>query len=148
MKDAKTIISHLKKNPLLNNLQKKECFSLLLGLLPKNFAIHVKFLYVKNDTLFFVLSHQSAKMEFNYKRNLIKGLLKQITNLHVSCDFSHIKEVKSFISNKEMPKLHETQTTIFYPERADGAFKNLSNDPKLYVLFEKIREEILCSKKN
>jgi hypothetical protein len=147
MKDSKTIISHLKKNPFLTNLKQEDCFSTLLELLPKSFTRHVKFLYIKNNTLFFVLSHPSAKMEFNYKRNLIKGLLKQVINFHKECSCFEDKEIKAFISNKEKEHFEPKISHISYEERSNGKFKNCAKDKKLYDLFEQIREEILCLKK-
>ncbi len=148
MKDSKTIISHLKKNPFLTNLKQEDCFSTLLELLPKSFTKYIKFLYIKNDTLFFVLTHPSAKMEFNYKRNLIKGLLKQVVIFHKDCSCFENKEIKAFISNKTEDIEHEKDSQIFYNEASLGTFKNSAKDKKLYDLFEKIREEILCLNKS
>ena len=67
------------------------CFERLLGLLPSSFTQWVKFLYIKNDTLFFVFHHPCAKMEFNYKRNLIKSLLSQMSLHAPECSSLHVK---------------------------------------------------------
>ncbi len=143
MKDSKTIISHLKKHPLLKTLEKEECFFLLKSLLPNSLSNYIKFLYTKNDTLFFVLTHPSAKMEFNYKHNLIKSLLNQLETFHPKCKCINLKNIKAFVTNRN--KKNESffkNSVIFYKERASGEFKNSAKDERLRELFEQIREEI------
>lgn len=121
------------------------CFERLLSLLPSSFTQWVKFLYIKNDTLFFVFHHPCAKMEFNYKRNLIKSLLSQMSLHAPECSSLHVKEIQCFVShqnNKEEEKLFTQNGEIFYVEKASGAFENACEDPKLHALFEAIRQEI------
>jgi len=143
MKDSKTIISHLKKHPSLKTLKQEECFEILIKLLPSSLSNFIKFIYTKHDTLFFVLNHPSAKMEFNYKRNLIKGLLKQIESFHPHCKCINLKEIKAFVSNKrEKIEEQEIPTKIYYKERSKAQFLNTTKNSDLYALFEKIREEI------
>ena len=144
MKDSKTIISHLKKHPSLKTLEQEECFDMLITLLPNSLSDFIKFLYIKNDILFFVLKHPSAKMEFNYKRNLIKDILKKIESFHPKCKCINLKEIKAFVSNKKelKPEIFKN-ATIFYKERSLGDFTNKTKDEKLHEIFEKIRKEIL-----
>lgn len=143
MKDSKTIISHLKKHPSLKTLEQEECFDVLIKLLPNSLSNFIKFIYTKHDTLFFVLNHPSAKMEFNYKRNLIKELLKKIENFHPNCKCINLKEIKAFVSNKkEFKEKTQIETKIYYKERSNGNFSNITKNKKLYVLFEEIRKEI------
>ncbi len=149
MKDSQTIISHLKKHPSLKTLEQEECFDILIKLLPKSLSNFIKFIYTKNNTLFFVLKHPSAKMEFNYKRNLIKDILKKIESFHPNCKCINLKEIKAFITNKKEPKIEPSkEVTIFYKERSSGEFKNEIKDKKLHEIFEKIREEIKCLKES
>lgn len=142
MKDSKNIISHLKKNPLLKNLEQQECFDILLSLLPKSFTQFIKFIYKKNDTIFFVLKHPSAKMEFNYKRNLIKELLNKVINFNQQCKSLQNIEIKAFVSNKKVINPKSSQSLIFYNEKAKGTFINNSKNEKLHELFEEIRKTI------
>jgi len=149
MKDSKTIISHLKKNPSLKTLEQEECFDMLIKLLPNSLSNFIKFIYTKNDILFFVLKHPSAKMEFNYKRNLIKDILKKIESFHPNCKCINLKEIKAFVSNKKEPKIEPPKDATFvYKERSLGEFKNETKNEKLYELFEKIRKEIKCLKEH
>jgi len=143
MKDAKSIISHLVQQPSMKKYAHMHCFERLLGLLPKSFTSLVRFVYTKNETLFFVLSHPAGKMEFNYKRSLIKSLLSQIIIHFPECDCLHVKEIQSFVTNqreKEIPL--SLSTHIPYEERATGTFTNHCQDPKLNALFEAIKETI------
>lgn len=142
MKDSKTIISHLKKHPFLQNLEQQECYEILIALLPKNFAHSIKFLYTRHDTLFFVLKHPSAKMEFNYKRNLIKDLLKTLVNFHPKCACIHLEQIKAFVTNKIEEEQLVNQSALFYPERSIGKFANDAKDEKLFALFEEIKKVI------
>ena len=96
-----------------------------------------------------MLKHPSAKMVFNYKRNLIKGILNQIENSHPNCKCINMKKLIAFVTNRKAPK-HETlkNTTIPYKERSNGKFENSTKDKKLHDVFEKIREEIRCLKES
>ncbi|WP_458701115.1 hypothetical protein ACKGJI_03195 [Sulfurospirillum sp. 1307] len=143
MKDSKTIISHLKKHPSLKTLQKSECYEALLELLPNSLSNFIKFIYTKHDTLFFVLTHPSAKMEFNYKRNLIKTLLNTLETFQPKCKCINLKEIKAFVTNKQVEeKIDKNSSFIYYKERSSGKFENIAKNEKLYDLFEKIRKEI------
>jgi len=144
MKDAKSIISHLVQQPSMKKYEHMRCFERLLGLLPKSFTSLVRFVYTKNETLFFVLSHPAGKMEFHYKRSLIKSLLSQIIIHFPECDCLLVKEIQSFVTNqseKEIPLA--LSSAISYEERATGTFTNHCQDPKLSALFEAIKETIL-----
>lgn len=142
MKDAKSIISHLVKQPSMKKYGQMRCYERLLSLLPKSFTTLIRFVYTKNDTLFFVFAHPSGKMEFNYKRSLIKSLLSQILIHFPECECLHVKEIQCFVSNQiELePSLTTSPLPIGYQERALGEFLNTCSDPKLHALFESIKE--------
>jgi len=148
MKDAKNIISHLVKHPSMKKYEQMRCYDKLLSLLPKNFTHMVRFLYTKDETLFFVFNHPSAKMEFNYKRSLIKSLLSQILLHFPECQCLHVKDIQCFVTNKPQTEeiLEPRNSDIFYEERADGAFENGCDDAKLRALFEDIRKAIQSQK--
>jgi hypothetical protein len=115
----------------------------LLALLPPRYQSMIKFMYNKNDTLFFVLKHPGFKMEFNYKMTLIKGLLKKLVKLDESCKCIDAEELKFFITN-EPPQddAVQTKSEYIYEERSSGGFINNAADKKLNLLFEEIREII------
>lgn len=145
MKDSRSIISHLVQQPSLKKYKQVHCFEQFLALLPPSFTQWVKFLYIKNNTLFFVFNHPCAKMEFNYKRNLIKSLLSQF-NLHMpESSLNGVTSIECFISNQPDEPLPQEiiSSTLVYEERAEGSFQNNAKDAKLYALFETIRQKIL-----
>ncbi|WP_294876201.1 MULTISPECIES: hypothetical protein [unclassified Sulfurospirillum] len=105
----------------------------------------IRFVYTKNDTLFFVLNHPCAKMEFNYKRNLIKSLLKEVHVHFPECGCLHVNEVQAFVTNQKSEEealIVSANSEIFYAEQATGAFETLCEDEKLHSLFEAIKETI------
>ena len=121
------------------------CYDRLLSVLPKSFTSMIRFVYTKNETLFFVLNHPCAKMEFNYKRNLIKSLLKEVCAHFPECSCLHVKEVQSFVTNQKSEEetlIVSANSDIFYAEQATGAFETLCEDEKLRALFEAIKETI------
>ncbi|MDD3343716.1 MAG: hypothetical protein PHR87_09095 [Sulfurospirillaceae bacterium] len=143
MKDSKTIISHLVQQPFMKKYEQVCCYERLLGLLPKNFTCMIRFLYTKNETLFFVLNHPSAKMEFNYKRNLIKSLLSQIKIHFPQCTCFDVNDIQCFVSNQApIEALSPAKSSITYNEQAHGNFENSCSDENLHQLFEDIRRQI------
>ncbi len=121
------------------------CYERLLSLLPKSFTTLIRFVYTKNDTLFFVFAHPSGKMEFNYKRSLIKSLLSQILVHFPECECLSVKEIQCFITNlpENKPLAFASNASIHYEERALGEFINTCHDPKLHALFESIKQTIV-----
>ncbi len=82
-------------------------------------------------------------MEFNYKINLIKSLLKKIKHLDENCKDINITSVKAFVTNKidfNPPK--EKNPKFRYKEQASGRFYNFATDEKLKKIFQDIKEEI------
>lgn len=144
MKDSKTIISHLIKQPSLKRYEQVCCYAKLLDLLPKSFTSMVKFIYAKEKTLFFVLNHPAAKMEFHYKRNLIKSLLKALRQNDATCASLDYDKIEAFVSNAphqdELSK--RPSSAIFYEEKADGTFTTNCEDKKLQAIFEEIKKQI------
>jgi hypothetical protein len=146
MKQAKYIISQITVQPSLKKLERIASYKKLLALLPLRYQNAVKFMYNKNDTLFFVLEHPSFKMEFNYKKTLIKGLLKELIKQDKSCSCIDADELKFFVTNKVSPQvLQETNKECVYNERSLGKFKNRAKDEKLSMLFEEIRG-LICKR--
>ncbi len=144
MKKANQIISHLKNRPFLKNLEHIDCYNQLLSLLPNSLRENTRFLYHKNDTLFFVLNHPGIKMEFNYKSNLIKSILKTLILVNPKCIFMNSSKIKAFVTNKIYTEKQNNSKIehLTYKERAKGEFKNEISDEELRDIFEKIRQEV------
>lgn len=129
----------------MKKYEQMRCYDRLLSLLPKSFTSMIRFVYTKNETLFFVLNHPCAKMEFNYKRNLIKSLLKEVCAHFPECTCLHVNEVQAFVTNQKSEEetlIQSADSEIFYAEQATGAFEVPYEDEKLRSLFEAIKQTI------
>ena len=144
MKTVKNIISHIISKPQYKKISQKRCFDKVVKLLPPHLQSAVLFTYVKNQTLFFVLNHPGLKMEFHYKVNLIKSLLKQLKTIDKEClDMQDIKEVKAFVSNKPKQKVTTNlKVKQTYKELSNGEFKIITKNKNLKNLFQKIQKVI------
>ena len=135
MKNMLEIIKHLKNNPQFGKINSSQAIKKFVELLPLKLSKGVKFGYVRNNILFFVLTHPVYKMEFEYNKALIKSLLKTYNKIDVA-------DVKFFVTNviekKEAPK----KEPILYEERSYGIFENKVTNPILNEEFEKIRNII------
>jgi hypothetical protein len=150
MKKANHIISHLKTKPYLKNLKQIDCHNQLLSLLPKSLRDNIRFIYHKNDTLFFVLNHPGIKMEFNYKSNLIKSLLKKLIVLNPECISLKSSNIRAFVTNKiDIKEIDDSKRKkLHYKERAEGSFENSAKDKELHEIIEEIRVLIKAQKDN
>ncbi len=142
MKNSKYIINHLIHKPQNSKILQKMCFEKLKSLLPPRLTRAILFMYIKNNTLFFVLNHPGMKMEFDYKNNLIKSILKKIKDLDTDCQNIEIDEVKTFISNKIEILNSNPKPPRFYREKSDASFDILSKNRDIKEIFQKIKEEI------
>lgn len=148
MKSSKDIIKHLSKNPFLSNLNNAQCYVKFANLLPKNMQEGIAFMYQKNDTLFFVLKHQAYKMEFDYKLNLIKGLLKTYISFEKNSALKDVLEIKFFVTHRQYAQEKPISSLNTYFEKSNGNFINHSKNEKIHSLFEQIKDIIKCSKQN
>ncbi|RUM67083.1 MAG: hypothetical protein DSZ06_01990 [Sulfurospirillum sp.] len=142
MKSSKSIINHLIKKPSYSKMGEKLCYQKIADALPPHISKSILFIYRKNQTLFFVLSHSGIKMEFDYKHNLIKSLLNKIKNIDKSCQNIEITTIKSFVSNKINKTVPSKRVKLRYKERARGDFDFDIKNSNLKELFLQIKEEI------
>ncbi|MDD2888280.1 MAG: DciA family protein [Aliarcobacter sp.] len=135
MKKINEILSHLKNNPEFSKINTSFLIKKFIEVLPLKLKKGVKFAYVKNQTLYFVLTHPVYKMEFEYNKADIKSLLKNFK-------IANVEDIGFFITNviekKESPK----EPIPLYTERAYGIFENKAKDEYIFKKFEKIREII------
>ena len=138
MKKINEILSHLKNNPEFSKINTSFLIKKFIEVLPLKLKKGVKFAYVKNQTLFFVLTHPVYKMEFEYNKADIKSLLKNFK-------IANVEDIGFFVTNviekKVLQKTHEP----LYKERSYGIFENKVKDERLFRKFERIREIIKTS---
>ena len=138
MKKINEILSHLKNNPEFSKINTSFLIMKFIDVLPLKLKKGVKFGYVKNQTLYFVLTHPVYKMEFEYNKADIKSLLKKFK-------IANVEDIGFFVTNviekKEMKRSEEP----LYKERSYGIFENKVKDENLFRKFERIREIIKTS---
>ena len=138
MKKINEILSHLKNNPEFRKINTSFLIMKFIDVLPLKLKKGVKFGYVKNQTLYFVLTHPVYKMEFEYNKADIKSLLKNFK-------IANVEDIGFFVTNviekKVLQKTHEP----LYKERSYGIFENKVKDERLFRKFERIREIIKTS---
>jgi len=139
MKNIKDILAHLKYSPKFKKINTQEALNKLTSAMPKNLQNGIKFCYTKQETLYFVLTHPVYKMEFEYNKDLVKRLLKDLR-------IANINDIKFFVTNvvekKEIQNVkHETREDSF-KERSYGIFENMLEERKLYDKVEQIRNII------
>jgi hypothetical protein len=145
MKSMNAIVDLLKGRPHFKDIQKYSCFNKLKSLLPPRFAKAIAFFYIKNNTLFGGLSHPGYKLELNYNKDLVKGLLIELATLDLECKeiFDGIEKVEFFVSKYFAPapaKFEDTEP--FYQELADANFSIDVKDSDIKEIFLKIKEDI------
>ncbi len=135
MKKINEILSHLKNNPEFSKINTSFLIKKFIEILPLKLKKGVKFAYVKNQTLFFVLTHPVYKMEFEYNKADIKSLLKNFK-------IANVEDIGFFITNVIEKKEEQKEPTPLYKERSYGIFENRAKDEYIFKKFEKIREII------
>ena len=135
MKKINEILSHLKNNPEFSKINTSFLIKKFIEVLPLKLKKGVKFAYVKNQTLFFVLTHPVYKMEFEYNKADIKSLLKNFK-------IANVEDIGFFITNVIEKKEEPKEPTPLYKERSYGIFENRAKDEYIFKKFEKIREII------
>ena len=135
MKKINEILSHLKNNPEFSKINTSFLIKKFIEVLPLKLKKGVKFAYVKNQTLYFVLTHPVYKMEFEYNKADIKSLLKNFK-------IANVEDIGFFITNVIEKKEEPKEPTPLYKERSYGIFENRAKDEYIFKKFEKIREII------
>ena len=135
MKKINEILSHLKNNPEFSKINTSFLIQKFIEVLPLKLKKGVKFAYVKNQTLYFVLTHPVYKMEFEYNKADIKSLLKNFK-------IANVEDIGFFITNVIEKKEKENEPILLYKERSYGIFDNKAKDEYIFKRFENIREII------
>ena len=135
MKKINEILSHLKNIPEFSRINTSFLIQKFIEVLPLKLKKGVKFAYIKNQTLYFVLTHPVYKMEFEYNKADIKSLLKKFK-------IANVEDIGFFITNVIEKKEEEKEPFLLYTERSYGIFENRAKNEYIFKKFEKIREII------
>jgi len=144
MKQANTIISHIKSLPQFRLLKKQYCYQKFIASLYPRFQKAIAFVYVKNNTLFIALSHPGFKMELHYSKNSFRDILNMLATLEDKCQTLSVSKVILF-NSKHLSILKDKRivsTVPYYKEHSLGTFHIESEDKELIKAFEEIRTSI------
>ena len=141
MKNASDILNSLQNKPQFSKLSHYKCISRIQSLFSAPLQKMIKFAYIKNNTLFFVLNHPGAKQEFDNNIQSIKSALKFYNP--AECEENSIKDIKAFVTHTPSKITIETGKEIQrYPERSSGNFEVNIHDEHLKSLIESIQRII------
>src|SRR5574344_1162622 len=87
MKNINEILNHITNNPSYDKLNIFLEIKRFVNILPLKLKSGIKFVYIKNQTMHFVLTHQLFKVEFEHNKDTLKALLKM----------ADIKDVSNFV---------------------------------------------------
>ncbi len=78
MKNINEILNHITNNPSYDKLNIFLEIKRFVNILPLKLKSGIKFVYIKNQTMHFVLTHQLYKVEFEPNKATLKALLKMV----------------------------------------------------------------------
>ena len=144
MKQAHTIISHIKSLPQFKKLQIHHCYKKFIASLAPKHKKGIAFVYVREHKLFVALSHPGFKMELHYNKDILKDVLNMLTQVDNRCKALRVSDVilfnaKHLSITKDKPP---EDTVPHYKERSLGEFKIESQDRDIIQLFEEIKSSI------
>ena len=142
MKNSAQILQFIQHRPQFSKLSKYRCIKKIQSLFSPALQKMIKFAYIKNDILFFVLNHPGAKQEFDNNIQNIKSALKFVAP--DECTDVNVTDIKAFVTNKPIKKidLFKTDSREEYTERASGDFTIDIKDEKLNSLVRSIQKII------
>ncbi len=141
MKNAGDILNSLHNKPQFSKLSHYKCIERIQSLFSAPLQKMVKFAYIKNNTLFFVLNHPGAKQEFDNNIDSIKSALKFCNP--PECADETITDIKAFVTHTPIKKFSlQVPKVQTYEERAKGEFDINIHDEKLRLLAESIKNII------
>lgn len=140
MKNATDIIKIIQNQPQFSKLSHFHCIKKIQSLFNLPLQKMVKFAYIKNQTLFFVLNHPGAKQEFDNNIQSIKSALKFVTP--DECKELSINDIRAFVTHTPSFKPSSPQpknnTAPSYTERASGNISVTIEDERLNKLVKSI----------
>ncbi|MFA6196983.1 MAG: hypothetical protein WC656_10115 [Sulfurimonas sp.] len=145
MKNASQIINSIQNKPQFSKLSKYKCIKRIESVFIPALQRMIKFAYIKNDTLFFVLSHPAGKQEFDNNIQSIKSALK--FHMPEECKETLINDIKAFVTHTPIKQaVEEQKKEMKYRERATGNFSVTIDDEKLNTLVKSIQDIIKAMK--
>ena len=122
MKNANQILKNIQNKPQFSRLSSYKCVDRIKSIFTPALQKMIKFAYIKNNTLFFVLNHPGAKQEFDNNIQSIKSALNFYTP--EECEETSILDIKAFVTHTPQKEFKlEPKEPVRYPERSTGNFE-------------------------
>ena len=149
MKNANQIITSLQYKPQYHKLLEHKCINKLKSSLLLSVQNYIKYGYIKNNILFFVMSATLNKLDVNNNINTIKTILKSPMILKsekfIECLDFQIDDIVFYVDHKPKSKVKlysSDSQNVTYKERATGNLHVDIKDEKLNELAKSILEII------
>jgi hypothetical protein len=149
MKKASQIVSSLQHKPQFSKLLEQTCIEKLKSSLLLSIQNNIKYGYINNDTLYFVLTTKLNKFDIDNIINTIKMILNspmiKESQKFCECKEINIEDVVIYTDPKpqQKVKLYEPNShSQHYPERAKGKQEIHYKDKKLQEIADSILEII------
>lgn len=141
MKNSTQILSHLRHRPQFSRLSHYACIQSVQRLFSPHLQKMIRFGYIRNNTLFFVLDHPGAKQEFDTIIDSIKTPLKSYPP--PACSGSSFNDIRAFVTHRRpLQPVQSVSSRLEYTERSSGTFSNPVSDQRLHDIIESIRHTI------
>jgi len=147
MKNVTQILTIIQNKPQFSKLAKYKCIEKIQSIFNPALQRMIKFAYIKNNVLFFVLNHPGAKQEFDNNIQSIKSAL----NFHTpdECSENEIQDIRAFVTHTPHKKfVLEEKIPQLYKERSHAEFEINIEDEKLRALAQSIKEIIKKGRDN
>jgi len=152
MKNANQIITSLQYKPQYHKLLEHKCINKLKSSLLLSVQKYIKYGYIKNNKLFFVISATLNKLDVDNNINTIKMILNSPMILEsekfLECLDFQIDDIAFYVDHKPQNKiqLHSSDSqNAIYEERATGNIDVNIKDEKLKELSISILKIIKAS---
>ena len=141
MKQAHSILSHIKSLPQFRKLKKSYCYQKFISSLAPKFQKAIAFVYVQEHTLYIALSHPGFKMELNYNKDSFRDVLNVLAMMDEQCKSLRVSKVVLFNSKRlSIIKEKKIESTVpYYKELSLGEFQINSKDREIIDAFKKIK---------
>jgi len=140
MKNATQIINSIQNRPQFSKLSKHKCIKKIQSIFAPPLQKMIKFAYIKNKTLFFVLNHPAGKQEFDNNIQSIKSALKFY--MPDECKDIEFDDMKAFVTHTPIKKQKIKIFKQTYKEQSSGNFEITIKDERLNELLKSIRSII------
>ena len=143
--NSKSIVGFLKKQNLYRaKIKEQDCLRQIRSIFTFTIKENISFMYIRQSTLYFVVTHPVYKQEIVSKLHYLKSLLESNNKFPLCLNYSfnsyHVLLIEPLRKNqiKKIKQFHS-----HYKEKASQGFEIKSNNPKIKEAFLNIKQSIV-----